>query len=65
MILVCPDWQRDLWWKDLQDMSIDKVFFPRAKRFSEHPAEALAEHNGAYGPTFSMEKNVKWKEPLC
>ena len=41
MILVCPDWQRDLWWKDLQDMVVDKMLFPRGQKIFRAPDRSL------------------------
>ena len=41
MILVCPDWQRDLWWKDLQDMVLDKMLFPRGQKIFRAPGRSL------------------------
>ncbi|EPS64205.1 hypothetical protein M569_10576 [Genlisea aurea] len=39
MILVCPDWQRDLWWKGLQDIVVDKILFPKGQKIFKAPGQ--------------------------
>ena len=41
IIVVCPDWQRDRWWKDLQDMVVDKVFFPKGQKIFRAPGKSI------------------------
>jgi len=41
IILVCPDWQRDLWWKSLQDLVVDKIFFPKGQKIFRAPGRNI------------------------
>jgi hypothetical protein len=41
MILVCPDWARDVWWKSFQELVVHKIFWRKGQKIFRAPGRSI------------------------